>query len=257
MMRQLLLALSCLFALTLSGQEIKINNGLEGYWSGALIRSGNSAQSITVEFYMEQDTLRAASNIPDWAYYPPQVSVVNQEGRVVKFDTYYGEVTLVQDSAYAEMVGECRFAQVHLKKGLRPPRRKLEKQDLVFDFGDIQSSPEALDALWVRRNRYDPPESLKAFKGPFLSILGGSDFVVPYRENSARFQRLFNEVGKTNYRISILPSASHGMEHGHAARDLGFEENIGRWNTYFKFDRVAPGALDEIVAFLSDYGVIE
>ncbi|MCO6480723.1 MAG: alpha/beta hydrolase [Phaeodactylibacter sp.] len=449
MMRQLLPALFCLFTLSICAQEIKINNGLEGYWTGAFIRNGNSVQSLTVDFYIEDDTLRAAAAIPDWAYYPPRTSAVQQEGRVVKFDTYYGEVTLVQDSTYAEMTGECNFAQVHLKKGLRPPRRKLEQLDLTVDFGDIQSeatitkpagpgpwptailvhgrgcgskdrwgrrpevlaqygmavatfdkrgyertgfpceettmdmhsadlarlteqvaklpyvssvgyisysaggwvapkaaaetqaevafiasvvgpstsvkqqqldccvyyvrdqlglgetaikealayteleyeegnpeetygklmalldsaevngwkdvlaeddipsSPEALDDLWVRRNRYDPAEDLQAFKGPFLSILGGDDYVVPYRENSARFQELFDAVGKTNYRISIIPGAGHGMEHGHQVRDLGYEKSIRKWPTYFKFDRVAPGAVDEIVAFLREYGFID
>ena len=51
------------------------------------------------------------------------------------------------------------------------------------------------------------------------------------------------------------------MEQGHTLRDLGYEESIGKWHTYFKFDRVArgvaPGALDEIIAFLREYGFIE
>ncbi|MCB0550605.1 MAG: hypothetical protein KDD19_23750 [Phaeodactylibacter sp.] len=47
------------------------------------------------------------------------------------------------------------------------------------------------------------------------------------------------------------------MEHGHELRDLGYEERIRKWHTYFKYDRVAPGAVDEIIAFLRDYGFIE
>jgi hypothetical protein len=129
------------------------------------------------------------------------------------------------------------------------------KDVLVED--DIPSSPEALDDLWVRRNNYDPAEDLKSFKGPFLSILGGDDYVVPYRENRDKFVELFNEAGKTNYRIIIIPGAGHGMEHGHKMRDLGRQRSINKWPTYFKFDRVAPGAMDEMIAFLREYGIIE
>jgi len=437
------------FTLTLSSQNVKYNNGLEGYWSGAFIRGGNSVQALAVEFYMEDDSLQAAASIPDWAYYPPRVSTVKQEGDIVRFDTYYGEVTLVRDSAYAEMVGECNFAKVHLKKSLRPPRRAKEVIDTAFqligirseatitrpagagpwptiilvhgrgcgsksrwsrrpellakyglavvtfdkrgysrtgfpceettmdmhaadlarlteqvkalpfigklgymsysaggwvapkaaaeteaavDFmitvvgpstsvkqqqldccayyvrellglgeksveesqaytelmfvteepkatyaemmrlldsaevrgwkevlveDDIPASPEALEDLWVRRHTYDPAEDLQAFEGPFLSVLGGDDFVVPYKENRDRFVELFEEAGKENYRVSIIPSAGHGMEHGHRVRDLGYQRELSKWPTYFKFDRVAPGAMDEVIAFLREHGIIE
>jgi pimeloyl-ACP methyl ester carboxylesterase len=109
----------------------------------------------------------------------------------------------------------------------------------------------------LSRNRYDPANDLQSFKGPFLSILGGDDFVVPPLENSRRFESLFQEVGKSNYTVSILPSANHGMEHGHSARDLGYEQSLKKWHTYFKFDRVAPGAVDEIIAFMRQYNYIE
>jgi pimeloyl-ACP methyl ester carboxylesterase len=127
----------------------------------------------------------------------------------------------------------------------------------VLEDSDIPSSADELDKLWVRRNRYDPAEDLKAFRGPFLSILGGNDYVVPYKENMARFQEVFTEAGKTNYRIVVLPSAGHSMEHWHTNRDLGFESSIRQWYTYWKFDRVAPGAFDEIIAFLRDYEFID
>ncbi len=60
MMRQLLPTLFCLLAFSVFGQEVKINNSLEGYWTGAFIRNGNSIQSLTVDFYIEDDTLQAA-----------------------------------------------------------------------------------------------------------------------------------------------------------------------------------------------------
>jgi dienelactone hydrolase len=433
----------------LSAQRVRDNGELQGYWTGAFIRGGNSMQALAVDFYMEADTLRAASSIPDWAYYDPRISVVKQEGNVVRFNTYYGEVTLVKDSAYAELIGECNFANVHLKKSRRPARRKLETIDTSFqingitsgiritkpagpgswpaillvhgrgcgtkdnwdrrpevlaEYGlvvvsydkrgsrptafpcekttmdmhsadlaritekvsalpyvsqlgymgfsaggwlspkaaaetsasvdfmitvvgpstsvkqqqldcseyylrdqlglgaqaikeakeytslmfetnnpqatydqmmnlldaaelrgwrsvlesdDIPASPETMGNMWVRRNTYDPAEDLKAYNGPFLSLLGGNDFIVPYRENRDRFVQLFEEAGKKNYEIVIVSSAGHGMEHGHKPRDLGYQQSIKKWPTYFKFDRVAPGVIDEVISFLRQYEIIE
>lgn len=449
MLRFLLLSLAIFIVFSSQAQSLKFNSQLDGYWTGAFIRNGNSTQGFTVDFYEEQDSVRARLTMTDWAFYPPFISLVQQEGRVVKFQSEYGELVLLRDSAFAEMVGECNFAKVHLKKGLRPPRRKFEKIDMVFDLGDISSeavitkplgpgpfptliivhgrgcgskntwsrrpevlsqyglavvrfdkrghertgfpcnktsidlhakdlaliseqveklpfvsklgllgesaggwtapkaaaqtkagidfmitligpstsiqqqqidcstyyvreqlkldeqavaeavqyckaqygkgskkkiyeslvslldsadahgwrdvleeldiplSADKLDDLWCRRNQYDPAKDLQAFQGPFLSVLGGNDFVVPYRENVARFQQLFEEVNKQNYRITVIPSAGHGLEHGHKNRDLGYERSIKKWYSYFKFDRVAPGALDEVISFLREYHIIE
>jgi pimeloyl-ACP methyl ester carboxylesterase len=127
----------------------------------------------------------------------------------------------------------------------------------VLDDDDMPASGEELDAIWVRRNEYDPSQDLKAFPGPFLSVLGGNDYIVPYRENQARFQELFGEVGKKNYRIVVVAGAGHGLEHPHELRDLGYESELGKWYSYWKFDRVAPGTFDEIILFLQDYGIIE
>jgi len=88
----------------------------------------------------------------------------------------------------------------------------------VLEEDDISKSEEALDELWVRRNNYDPSDDLRSFKAPFLSILGGDNFVVPHRENRAKFR-------------------------GHKQQSLGYERLTGKWHSYFKFDRVTPGAL--------------
>ena len=129
-------------------------------------------------------------------------------------------------------------------------------RDVLVD-DDIPASADALDQLWVRRNRYDPGKDLGSFEGPFLSVLGGNDYVVPYKENRDRFVEIFKDAGKTNYRVTIVPSAGHGMEHWHEMRDLKYEPSIKKWHTYFKFDRVAAGAVDEIIVFLREYGFIE
>lgn len=424
-----------------------MGGGLEGYWTGAFVRDGNSAQAFTVDIFKDGDTLRASLLVNDWPYYDPTVSVVEEKGRVVRFGTPYGVAELVRDSVYGEMVGACNLANVHLKRGVRPPRRKLDEMTLSFrveglslpgrivkpagpgpwptailvhgrgcgsmeswdrqpevlaqygmavvvfdkrgrgDFpceettmelhaadlarvteqvaalpftgavghvtssaggwvspkaarmcqaevafivsivgpstsvlqqqldcaryyvreeleldevcvdealaytrlmfetkdkegafrkmqallasgeekgwidvleeSDIPATAADLPKLWVQRNNYDPSEDLKAFKGPFLSVLGGDDFVVPFRENAARFEELFEAAGKTNYRIVVAPSAGHGMEHWHELRDLGYEPEVRRWHTYFKFDRVAAESVDELVGFLREYGFID
>lgn len=422
--------------------------GPTGFWEGYLIRNGNSVQQFYVVFEEKGDSVQASFSIPEWLYYSSVESTVQMDDDVLSFDSYFGNITMVQDSAYAEMIGECGFANVHMKKALRRPTREVKQIELAFDLGDIQTkgqcfhpkeggpfptvilvhgrgcgeaedlkqriftllefglavvvydkrgseptgfpceevsmellttdlvkitekvsaqrfsdevgylsysaggwlapraaaqssvevafiatiagpstsvkqqqidcgnyycreilglsepviddvieytelmfsddSPKAvykrmdalleqgekdgwldvledddipssaanLDAIWVRRNRYEPAEDLKAFKGPFLSVLGGSDFVVPWKENSQRFHQLFAEAGKTNYRVSVLPSAGHGMEHGNKVRDMGYYPELGKWYTYFKFDRVAPGAVDEFIAFLREYKFI-
>ncbi|NND93845.1 MAG: hypothetical protein HKN45_03215, partial [Flavobacteriales bacterium] len=88
-----------LITLLTFGQQVKVNNGTEGFWTGAMIKNGNSAQLFEVDFYEEDDSTRAAFSIPDWAYYSPLISNVIKEGRVIRFDSYFGEMTLVLDSA--------------------------------------------------------------------------------------------------------------------------------------------------------------
>gem|GEM_PF-2643102 len=123
----------------------------------------------------------------------------------------------------------------------------------VLDDDDLIDNKEDMKALWVRRNRYDPGQDLQSFKGPFLSILGEKDWVVPYRENSLRFEALFSEIGKKNYHIVVLPSAPHWLEHGNVLRDLGWVSSLSSTHYYYKFDRVVPGVMDEMVLFLKKY----
>lgn len=123
----------------------------------------------------------------------------------------------------------------------------------VLDDDDLIDNKEDMKALWVRRNRYDPAQDLQSFQGPFLSILGEKDWVVPYRENSLRFEALFSEAGKKNYRIAVIPSAPHWLEHGNVLRDLGWISSLSSTHYYYKFDRVVPGVMDEMVVFLREY----
>ena len=429
-------------------QSILTVNDLMGYWTGSFIRNGKSTQLFTLEFRQDGDSLGAVMTIPDWVYYEPTISTVRREGNTVKFDSPYGEIVATLDTSFVEMVGTTGFADVHLKRSLRPPHWPQEMMDTtlqlngyhartritkpagkgpfpsviiihgrgcggrdswsqrpqvlaryglvvitfdkrghretgisctetnlqqhamdvatlsqiistlpfvssvgylgysaggwvaplaaklsdipiqfmatvvgpatsirqqqldcctyyvgdrlgldercvlqardyvnlsyadlpaqehfsqmqilldsakklgwvdVLEESDIPNTPEEIDKLWVRRNQYDPAEDLMQFEGPFLSILGTNDFVVPYRENRDRFVEIFAQANKTNYTVAIIPNAHHGMEHGHQLRDLGYQKETTSWPTYWKYDRVAPGAFDEIIRFLRHYQII-
>lgn len=58
--------------------ETTPDKSLLGYWSGAMIRSGNSVQNMTAEIYEQGDSIVIGVSIPDWAWYPPRVSKFTQ-----------------------------------------------------------------------------------------------------------------------------------------------------------------------------------
>lgn len=435
------------------GQEIYRNDRIEGYWTGAFIRGGNSAQIVEVEFRREDDELTASTHIPDWTYYDPMTSVVSVKDRIVEFDTYYGRAKLVFDREYNEMAGTARADaptwNLHLKKTLKPPRPAVVEQDMTFDVGDaklsgrlvaprgdgpfpcailvhgrgcstkdwqlgraralaryglavvcfdkrgsegtaidcttttlaqhssdvariaarlrteslidptrvgligysaggwvapraaaldgeiaflvtvvgpstsvkeqqldgaravtaasettskgreqvlrytelmfatedydavfaemsellsqaekekwrmwledtdIPASAADIPKLWVNRFRnYDPREDLANFAGPFLSILGEKDDIVPHSQQVSRLREVFSGTQKKDYRVVLIPGTGHGMEHGHTVRALGYDRNLEGWPFYYKFDRVAYGAIAEVVDFLRDYELI-
>ena len=127
----------------------------------------------------------------------------------------------------------------------------------VLDASDIPTSEAEVDQLWVRRNVYDPTEDLRAFRGPFLALLGEADNIVPWRENSARFRSLFAANGSSHQEVMVFSAMGHGLEHGHRVRDLGFNPEMNAWSTYFKFDRVDPRPLEQTIAFLRKQGLLK
>ena len=426
-----------------------------GYYEGAVIR-GNSVSLLTADIVAEGDSLVIETNVKEWTYYPPRKSTLSKNGSVVKFNSYFGQVTGVFDSLYGEIIGTISSASpsldVHLKKVRKPPSLPVESikdtlnlediklpvevlipkglnypisaaiyvpgrgcrsanqslnrakilaqyglatvvfdrrgyqstgfdcnqttidmhasdlalvldhvktipaidskkigfvagsygawvaqkasglrtdqvafiittvgastsvkqqqldnavyytrerlggdpriieqiqeytlleyddksnpqkvfsrmQDLlkeadklgwrrILSKDDIPSSPEDLQNLWVRKNQYDPTLDLSNFKGPYLSVLAEKDRVVPPNENVSRLKSIFNKSQKTNYRIAVIPSAPHRMEHGNIVRDLGRIAQLRSNVYYFKFDRVVPGAMNEMITFLRDFGFI-
>ena len=116
---------------------------------------------------------------------------------------------------------------------------------------DYVESPDAFDELWVQRFRYDPSGDLMAYPGPYLAIFGEDDYVVPYEKQISRLEELMSKAGKENYKAMVIPKAGHGLEHGSSL------VQTDRNNYYYKFDRVAYGAIQFIVDFLNDEGLIQ
>jgi pimeloyl-ACP methyl ester carboxylesterase len=118
-----------------------------------------------------------------------------------------------------------------------------------LDTADVAPSPEEIKNLWVRRFNYDPRADLKRIRVPFLALYGGSDRVVPPAENVPELRRLLTEAGNSNFRIVVIPEAGHGLDQGQRVQRLpGGKGNMEIY--YWKFGRIAPTFLQELVDFL-------
>ncbi|HJU54942.1 MAG TPA: alpha/beta fold hydrolase, partial [Pyrinomonadaceae bacterium] len=118
-----------------------------------------------------------------------------------------------------------------------------------LDETDVAPSAAEIKNLWVRRFNYDPREDLKRIKAPFLALYGGSDRVVPPDENVPELRRLLTEAGNRNFRIVVIPEAGHGLDQGPRLQKLpGGKGNMETY--YWKFGRISPTSLQELVDFL-------
>ncbi len=118
-----------------------------------------------------------------------------------------------------------------------------------LDTTDVAPSASELKNLWVRRFNYDPRADLKRVRVPFLAFYGGSDRVVPPEENVPELRRLLTEAGNRNFRIVVIPEAGHGLDHVQRLQKLpGGKGNMEIF--YWKFGRVAPTYLPELIDFL-------
>lgn len=118
-----------------------------------------------------------------------------------------------------------------------------------LDTTDVAPSAKEIKNLWVRRFNYDPREDLKRLRMPFLAFYGGSDRVVPPDENVSELRRLLTAGGNNNFRIVVLPEAGHGLDQGQRLQRL--PGGSGSMEIYYwKFGRIAPVYLQELVNFL-------
>ncbi|MDT4897695.1 MAG: uncharacterized protein QOH25_2772 [Acidobacteriota bacterium] len=118
-----------------------------------------------------------------------------------------------------------------------------------LDTTDVAPSPAEIKNLWVRRFNYDPRADLKRIRVPFLAFYGGSDRVVPPAENVPELRRLLTEASNRNFRIVVIPEGGHGLDQGQRLQRLaGGKGNLEIY--YWKFGRIAPNYLQELVDFL-------
>ena len=121
----------------------------------------------------------------------------------------------------------------------------------LLDDTDIPKSVEGIDNLWVRRHRFDPENTLRSFKNPFLAIYGEIDWIVPYKENVAKLNEFFSDERKDLLTVVVANDAEHGTETKGKYIDLGGNKS------YWRFFRIAPSVQIEIVDFLKENGLIE
>ncbi len=147
---------------------------------------------------------------------------------------------------FAEGDAEAQFAEM---RRLIAEGEKTGWAQEFLDTTDVAPSAAEIKNLWVRRFNYDPRADLKRIKAPFLAFYGGADRVVPPDENVPELRRLLTEAGNRNFRILVIPEAGHGLDHGQRLQRLPGGE--GQMEIYYwKFGRISPAYLQELVNFL-------
>ena len=122
----------------------------------------------------------------------------------------------------------------------------------MFDPSDIPASPEAVDALWLRRFVFDPTPILRRLTDtPYLSLLGAEDAIVPLPSNADALRDALDAAGNTAYAVVVIPGTGHGVEHGDR------EATLPDGATYTKFDTVEPLYFTAMIDFLREQGVLD
>ena len=190
----------------------------------------------------------------------PSTSVKEQQLDCVQdYGTNQGfTAQMIKDAKrYTElMFATNNFEQVFAEMQELLKKARAEHWDVVLEDTDIPASAADIKNLWVQRFDCDPAADLKAFKGPFLSILGEADDIVPYRSQIKRLEEIFRESGKENYRIAVMPNAGHDLGHRGLMRDLGQHATLKANLQYLKYPRVAVDASIEMINFLREYDFI-
>jgi len=121
----------------------------------------------------------------------------------------------------------------------------------MLDATDIPEDAAGIANLWVRRHGYDPGKELAQFNKPFLAIYGENDWIVPHRENVVRLQSLFQNERSKLLRTVVAHQAGHGTE------VEGTEVTLASGESYWRYFRISPHIMIEIIDFLKDNGFIE
>ena len=121
----------------------------------------------------------------------------------------------------------------------------------LLDGTDIPDSAEGINNLWVRRHSYDPGPTLSTFNKPFLAIYGEIDWIVPYKENVARLNQLFEGERKDLLHVTVAHDAEHGTE------TKGKYVTLPGEKSYWRFFRISPSVQVSIIDFLEKYDLIK
>ncbi|NND63486.1 MAG: prolyl oligopeptidase family serine peptidase [Flavobacteriaceae bacterium] len=121
----------------------------------------------------------------------------------------------------------------------------------LLDDTDVPSSIETMDELWVRRHNYNPGPQLSEFDKPFLGIYGEIDWIVPYKENIDRLKKLFTGDRNKLLKTVVAYQAEHGTE------VKGKFTSLSEDKSYWRFFRISPQVLIEIVDFLKTHNLID
>lgn len=131
----------------LSAQDGLEQERFAGHWSGAFIRNGNSTQAFVVDIVPGDSAMVASVSIADWIGYEPTVGPVELADDVLRFNSPYGRIAVVLDAEFSELIGACGFAQVHLKRALRPVEPPTERVPITFRIGDTKLSGELVKPI--------------------------------------------------------------------------------------------------------------
>ena len=186
----------------------------------------------------------------------PSTSVRDQQMQSAEYGAKtmgYSEEILKAIKDYTNLV----FDAPATKQSFKEFSKQLEEAEKngwkgeMLDGTDIPADASAIANLWVRRHGYDPGGELSDFNKPFLAIYGENDWIVPYRENVARLKELFQGKRSDLLRTVVAHQAGHGTE------VEGKEIKLESGESYFRYFRISPHIMIEIIDFLKDNGFIE
>ncbi|MEM9834876.1 MAG: alpha/beta hydrolase [Bacteroidota bacterium] len=117
----------------------------------------------------------------------------------------------------------------------------------ILEDTDKPASLARFDELWVRRHNYDPATTWRSFDKPLLAIFGERDWIVPYTENMAAFEKHF-----ANQPNQLTTLFTHNAEHG-LEMEIKYVK-LSEQTSYWHFFRISPRARIEIIDFLDKIG---
>lgn len=183
--------------------------------------------------------------VPVAAARAPVAFVVDVSGASVSFaeQSFHEMANTTRQAGYdAEAVAGVlrlnRAAGEYLITGEWEPYRQARERGMATAWGEIAggfpAEPDATIWTFIREVfRFDPMPYWLQVSEPVFVVYGGEDERdnVPVAESVRRLEFAFQSVGKTDYRILVVPGVGHGIrleDHPHPLAPA-FVEALGRW----------------------------